>query len=225
MQKKILWIIFILLASVSILAGETRVYQEKEGTRVTTHFFSIVTVEDGFSVDLKSETPEGPIFQKYRLDKNLGTLSWEFESAHENIKVNAERENNRITMKGTDRGKPIDKRFKINKLPWNQTFNIGLEAFLGSTKRRMYFWAIGVGGPGNMKITKFKVKRKDIESVYLEKTNKKVEAEHVTISLSGLLSMFWTGHYWFRKSDGKFLRYRGKNKPGGPVALMELISD
>lgn len=225
MQKNLLWIVVIVLASASILMGETRVYREKEGNRVTTHNFTIDATAAGFSIDLRSETPEGPVSQKYRLDKNLGTLWWEYDSPHDKTKVNAVRENNRITMKGTDKGNPIDKTFKISQLPWNQTFNIGLEGFPKSDKKKMYFWAIGIGGPGNMKITKFKVKRKGVENVYLEKMNKKVEAVHVTISLSGLLSMFWTGHYWYRKSDGKFLRYSGKNKPGGPIAFMELINE
>jgi len=225
MKKNFVWLVVLVLASLQVQAGETRVYREKEGTRVTVHNFTIETTESGFFFDLRSETPEGQVSQKYRLDKNLGTLSWEYNSPHDKTNVSAVRKGNVITMKGIDRGNPLDKTFKINELPWNQTFNIGLEEFSRSDAGKMYFWAIGIGGPGNMKITKFKVKRKNVERVYLEKMNKKVAAVHVTISLSGLLSMFWTGHYWYRESDGKFLRYRGKNRPGGPVALMELISE
>jgi hypothetical protein len=43
--------------------------------------------------------------------------------------------------------------------------------------------------------------------------------------LSGLLAVFWHGDYWYRKADGRFLRYRGKNRPGGPEALSELVGE
>ncbi len=227
-DKKNLWMAILLmsgmlLTGIFVLGTETRLYREKEGSRVTMHHFTIDVTEDGFNIHLKSETPEGDVFQAYRLDRNQDTVYWHYNRPADNTTVTAERKGNVITMKGTDRGDPVEKEFKIDRLQWNQTFNIGLETFAGSKKEKTYFWAIGIGGPGNMKITKFKAKRKEVENVYIEKLNKKIEAVHVTISLTGLLSMFWTGHYWYRESDGAFLRYRGKNKPGGPVAVMELI--
>ena len=54
---------------------------------------------------------------------------------------------------------------------------------------------------------------------------KEIAAVHLRISLSGLLSIFWHGDYWYRKGDGRFLRYRGKNRSGGPVAVSELVEE
>jgi hypothetical protein len=204
-----------------------RLYEEREGKKLTTHRFTIDTVDSGFSIELTSETGNAKTVQTFQLDKHLATLSWSFDAPHKKTKVTAVRKENRIYLEGTDEGDPIKKTYKINDLPWNQSFNIGLEQFALSDEEVMQFWAIGTTGPGNMKITKFNVKKKKTESITLNTPDaavtRQVEAVYITISLSGLLSLFWTGKYWFRKSDGWFLRYRGKNRTGGPIAVMQLI--
>lgn len=205
------------------LPGETRVYKEREGEKVTTHRFVIEPVDPGFTVDLTSESGGVKVFQTFRLDAGLATLSWSYHAPHKKTNVTAVREDNRIFLEGTDEGDPVKKTYKINSLPWNQSFNIGLEHFVLSSGESMKFWAIGTSSPGYLKITKFSVKKKDYENITLESAAEPVEAIHITISLSGILSLFWTGKYWYRKSDGRFLRYKGKNKSGGPVAVMELI--
>ncbi|UCH94489.1 MAG: hypothetical protein JSV88_30055 [Candidatus Aminicenantes bacterium] len=216
-------ILVILLIGPFLADGATRVYEQKTKDQVTTHRFAIKTTEPGYSIDLQSEIEENVIKQTFEVDAHLATLSWVYEDPKENTKVTASRQENKIFLKGRTRGKPIDKTFKINELPWNQTFNIGLEGFAVSAEKSVIFWAIGTRGPGNMKITRFKVKKKRIETITIK--GKEVEAVYVTISLTGLLSVFWTGKYWYRKSDGIFLRYKGKNGPGTGISIMELVSE
>ena len=206
-----------------LLNGMNRVYEEKAGNQVTTHRFVIEATETGYSINLESKTGDTVSKQTYEVDANLATRSWAFENPKENTTVTASREGNKIFLKGRSRGKPIDKTFKINELPWNQTFNIGLEGFVLSSEKSMKFWSIGTKGPGNMKITKFKVKRKRIETITIK--GKTVESVYVTISLTGLLSIFWTGNYWYLKSDGRFIRYKGKGGPGIGMTIMELVSE
>lgn len=220
----LLMVTFLWVLQSASLPGETRVYEEREGDRVTTHRFVIESSGSGFNVELTSETGKGKIYQTFQLDAGLAAFSWSYDAPFKKTKVTAVRKENTIFLEGTDEGDPVKKTFRINALPWNQGFNIGLEHFALSSEKSMTFWAIGTSGPGNMKITKFKVKKKDDEIVTLGLTGQKVEAVYMTISLTGLLSLFWTGKYWFRKSDGWFLKYKGKNKSGGPVAVMELTS-
>jgi hypothetical protein len=203
-----------------LLNGVTRVYEEKTQDQLTTHRFDIQRTPTGYSVNLQSETGDNIIKQTFTVDAHLATLNWVFENPEENTKVTASREGNKIFLRGQSRRKPIEKTFKINELSWNQTFNIGLERFVLSPEKSMIFWAIGTRGPGNMKITRFKVKKKGIETITIN--GKQVEAVYITISLTGLLSIFWTGHYWYRKSDGVFLRYKGKSGPGTGDSIMEL---
>ena len=97
----------------------------------------------------------------------------------------------------------------------------------GSVRRQggesFQFRSIGTQGPGELKIGKFTARRKGGEKILL--AGNEIAAVHLRISLSGLLSIFWHGDYWYRKNDGRFLRYRGKNKPGGAVAVSELVMD
>jgi hypothetical protein len=228
-QTLALFLVAVLFMWAVPLPGQSpvyRVYEEREGKKLTTHRFVINSVDSGFSIDLTSEIEGNKIDQTFQLDSDLDTLSWTYHAPHKKTKVKAVRKENRIFLEGTDEGDPIKKTFKINRLPWNQSFNIGLEKFALSSEKAMQFWAIGTTGPGNMKITKFNVKKKKTETITLNEPGtpgKQVEAVYLTISLSGILSLFWTGKYWYRKSDGWFLRYRGKNKAGGPIAVMQLI--
>ena len=224
-KKQLALLLTITLTGAAYLPGQTRVYKEKEGEKVTFHRIQIEPTTVGYTINLTSESGSKHTVQKFQLDTELATLSWSYEAPHTKTKITAFRKENKIFLQGIDDGDPVEKTFKINEFPWNQTFNIGLEKFALSPEESMKFWAIGTSGPGNMKITKFNVKRKEIETITLNSMEQPIEAIHFTISLTGLLSMFWTGHYWFRKSDGRFLKFSGKNRASGPVAVSELISE
>lgn len=205
------------------LNGETRVYEERTKKQVTTHRFLFEESSSSYLISLRSEKGGEQIDQKYELKPNLAAFSWHYENPKEKTKVTANRRGNKIFLSGLHKGEKINKTFKINELSWNQSFNIGLEKFAVSTEKSKKFWAIGTSGTGDMKISKFSVKKKGVERITLK--GKEVEAVHVKISLSGLLSIFWSGSYWYRKTDGKFLRYKGKGGPGTSVTIMELISE
>lgn len=201
----------------------TRIYEERSKNSLIVHRFFIEKSSSGYSIDLQSEKNGLRIKQKYEVDKNLATLSWNYDDPHRKTNVTAARKGNRIYLSGMHRGNPIEKTFKIDELPWNQTFNIGLEHFALGPEKSMKFWSIGTSGPGNMKITTFKVKKKKIEIITVN--GKAVEALHMRMSLTGLLSIFWSGSYWYRKNDGRFVRYQGKGGPGTGVTIMELRSE
>lgn len=225
-KKLFIRLLIIVFICTTFLSARQRVYQEKTGSLVVTHHFNIETTTNGYTIHLTTESNEGSISQLFLLDKTLATQNWSYDAPNKKTKLQATRQGKAIMMKGTDEGSPIQKTFEIDELPWNQTFNIGLEQFALNTKTdSCKFWAIGVGGPGNMKITRFKVKKKSSEPILLTVGNQKMPAIYMTISLTGLLSLFWTGEYWYRQGDGVFLRYKGKNKPGASVSFMQLVSE
>jgi len=222
MKKPLVTIFFIMLIGffgTGLVHGKTRVYEEKTGNRLTTHRFVIEESVPGYDITLRSETGGQRIDQKYKLKTNLDALSWDYENPAENTKITAVKKKNKIYLKGIHKGRQINKIFKTNDLPWNQSFNIGLEKFALSPEKFMKFRAIGTSGPGDMKVTTFSVKKKNIETITA--SGKKVEALHVQISLSGLLSIFWKGNYYYRKADGIFLLYKGKGR-GSSRTVMEL---
>ena len=53
-----------------------------------------------------------------------------------------------------------------------------------------------------------------------------LEAMRVKVSPWGLLSLFWSSLYWYRSSDGTFVRFEGvRGLPGTPKTVVELIGE
>lgn len=201
----------------------TLTYREDEGGAVTTHVIRIQAAEDGFRVELSSSRPAGTVRQSFRLASDLGTRAWTFRDPARAMELDASVLDGRIVLSGSFKGKKVDKPFAAGGPPWNQLFQMGLGPFVLSEKEETSFRSIGTQGPGELKIGKMSVTRKGEEEIELD--GRRIAAVHVRISLSGLLSIFWHGDYWYRKSDGLFLRYRGKNRSGGPIAVSELVAE
>lgn len=72
-------------------------------------------------------------------------------------------------------------------------------------------------------IAKFKAVKLGEEKI--EVMGEKIDAIHIKITLAGLLEAFFTGNYWFRKTDGRTVI---EEIPQGPEALLtrsELIKE
>jgi len=207
----------------SILGAETLTYREMEGEAVTIHVLRFQAQGDGFRVELSSSRNEAVVRQTFLVDADLATREWTFSDPARRMELAASVRGEKIVLAGSKQGKKVDKRFDSEGAPWNQLFQIGLGPFVLSGRKGMTFRSIGTQGPGELKIGKMTVTRKEDAPISLGGRN--VDAVRLRISLSGLLSIFWHGDYWFRKADGRFLRYRGKNRPGGPEAVSELAEE
>lgn len=207
----------------SPLGSNTLTYREVEGDIVTTHVLTFTPEESGFLGDLCTRRPGGDVFQTLRVDADLATLAWTFSDPGRRMDLAARVQGQDIVLTGSLAGKRVDRRFSAKGPPWNQLFQVGLGPFALSGEKSMAFRSIGTQGPGELKIGKMSVTRKGEETI--EIAGKPVAAIQLRISLSGLLSVFWHGDYWYRRSDGLFLRYRGRNRKGGPIAVSELIEE
>jgi len=207
-----------------LLPAETLTYHEVEGESTVTHNITITPAPPGYSVELASRrSGGGTVRQTFRTAADLSSLAWAFSDPERQMELAARIEGEDILLTGTFRGKKVEKKFAAKGPPWNQLFQMGLGAFVLAGEKSFQFRSIGTQGPGEMKIGKFTVRRQDDEKISFG--GKEITAVHLRVSLSGLLSIFWHGDYWFRQSDGRFLRYRGKNRSGGPVAVSELVAE
>ncbi len=202
---------------------ETLTYREVEGEAAATHVISILPEGSGFRVELATTRAGGVVRQTFRTAADLATLDWTFSDPARKMELAAVVQGEAIVLTGSFQGKKVAKKFSATGAPWNQLFQVGLGPFALSTGGSFQFRSIGTQGPGELKIGKFTVTRKAAETIDL--AGMKVSAVRLRISLSGLLSVFWHGDYWFRSGDGRFLRYRGKNRSGGPVAVSELVGE
>jgi hypothetical protein len=204
-------------------AGETLTFREVEGGEVATHVLAILAEGQGWRVELVTTRAQGVVRQTFRTAADLTTLGWTFSDPGRHMELAAAIQGEDIVLTGSFQGKKIAKKFAAAGAPWNQLFQVGLGPFALSGRKSAPFRSIGTQGPGELKIGKFTVTRQAEETIDL--AGKKIAAVHLRISLSGLLAIFWHGDYWYRPGDGRFLRYRGKNRPGGAVAVSELAGE
>ena len=204
--------------------AETLTYREVEGEITVIHTITITHAPPGYRIELASQrTVGGTVRQTFRTAADLSTLAWSFSDPGRQMELDARMQGEAVILSGSLRGRPLANEFKTGDLAWNQLFQIGMEPIVISGETEFKFCSIGTEGPGELKMGKFTATRENEEMIQLG--GKETAAVHLRVSLSGLLSIFWHGDYWYRKSDGRFLRFRGKNRPSGPVAVLELIAE
>jgi hypothetical protein len=213
-----------LLGLVSLLRpAETLTYREVEGDITVVHTLTITPAPQGWSIELASLRSGGTVRQTFRTAADFSTLAWTFSDPARRMELAAGVQGDEIVLSGSFAGAKVDKRFQAGGAPWNQLFQMGLVPFVQGGDESRKFRSIGTQGPGELKIGKFTVTRQNKEKILLG--GKEIETVHLRISLSGFLSIFWHGDYWYRMGDGRFLRYQGKNRSGGPVAVSELVQE
>lgn len=219
------FIVFLALeAFVSLCVwSEIRVYRETVGKKVIFHNYTIEPMAEGYLIKLVKMSDELEDEAEFELDSSLATLKWFYRNPKKKTAVTAYQENNFISLSGTYEEKKLNKKFKINDSPWKQIISLDLENFVSTGEKEVTFWAIGIEGPGAMKISELSAKLKNEETVTVDE--KEVDAIRIRISMTGIMSVLWHGDYWYRKSDNKFIRYEGDSGPGTPLSITELIQE
>ena len=170
----------------------------KRGERVETHWI----------------TPDKAYFNL--CDATGATLEWRFRGNAADIR--AWRSGDRIRLEGTRDGKTVNEDIEIDASPWFQPLSYALGRFSQSQRDSIAFWTIR---PDNLDVVKLRASNLGDEQVTTKAGT--FTARKISISLNGFLSHFWQAHYWFRHTDGLFVRYRGANGlPGTPTTTIQL---
>jgi len=136
-----------------------------------------------------------------------GVQEWYLKDKKNDTELKAVREGNKINIEGRLKGKEFKKEHGIDDRPWHQLFT--WDYFVRSNEKRIEFWALRPEDPASSGIlVAYKEKEEKITMAGLE-----TDAYNVKVTLGGLLSIFWTGDYWYRKSDGFYVR----SKPTGNI--------
>jgi hypothetical protein len=177
-------------------------------------------IEDGYYLKSTVTKEEDKDFiTEAKLNKDFETVEWKLKDLKKNMDVTAVREGNKIIITGMFDGKEDNKKeIGIDDRPWHQIFQLGLMKFaITDTKEKsIEFWGLRPDNPGSSGV--LAASKDKIETI--EINGKKMEASKLRIGLAGWLSIFWTGDYWFRLSDGLYI----KAKPAGNVSA-ELIEE
>lgn len=172
---------------------------------------------DGYLLESRSENGEQ---HEVFVDKSLATKWWDYRDPAKGIDIHAQRSGSALLIRGTLKGKPFERREEIDSSPWYQSIERSFEPLAlapeGSTTE---FWVLQ---PDTLRARKIQARNEGVDRLMIE--GQSVSAARLRISLPGFLAAFWSSSYWYRLSDGKFVRFEGLHgPPGSPVTTVELI--
>lgn len=145
-----------------------------------------------------------------RTDAALHTQAWSMRDHREETDVEVLRQGNSLVVQGRWRGAVILKQIELDDSPWFQATSLSLRPFILSGQAAVSFWTLR---PDTLKAYKITATRQGVES--LSVPSGQTSAVRVELRLGGLLAPFWRGRYWFRASDGLFLRFDGSGDASG----------
>ncbi|OFZ54173.1 MAG: hypothetical protein A2231_11210 [Candidatus Firestonebacteria bacterium RIFOXYA2_FULL_40_8] len=140
-----------------------------------------------------------------KLNKDFETIEWKCNNPKKNIQVSALRKGNKIILTGTfDKKENNKKEINIDARKWQQVYQLGLMKFAVKEPvgKSIEFWSLNPDEPQNAMVLAAVKESRELIDLH----GKKVGAARLKICLAGFLSVFWTGDYWFRLSDGFFVR-------------------
>jgi len=145
------------------------------------------------------------VITEAKLNTDFETKEWKFTNPEKNIKVTAVRKENKILLTGTFDNKENNKKeINIDERKWQQIYQLGFMKFAVSSDKAnsIEFWCLNPDEPGNAMVL---VAAKESREI-IELNGSRIKTAKLKICLAGLLSVFWTGDYWFRLSDGFFVK-------------------
>jgi hypothetical protein len=149
--------------------------------------------------------------------------AWKSGNVREGTQVTAVRSGDSLLLTGIFRKKPVAKSYPLNGVAWKQMIPFDLADFAFSKSASLTFLTLALMGPYPLKTAQMQAKRIGEET--LSYKGEKFAAIHVRVSPAGIFAALWHANYWFRKSDGVFIRSESTGIPGRPGAVMELTGE
>jgi hypothetical protein len=149
------------------------------------------------------------------LDKEFATVQWTNTKSDGTVDVYS-REGDTITADVIRNGKPRKVQREIDDSPWYASMEYGLGQFFRSGKQSVQFWNIL---PENLKA--YKMTAEVLSTEMLDLNGVPTETLRVLVTINGIPAVFFHFMYWFRETDGFFVRFEGaKGRPGTPLTTM-----
>lgn len=211
MDRLILAATCLLLSVAPLMADETLVYRHATGDQVTLEERRISSTREGPLI----ETPQEIAW----LTEDGATRRWEFREPDTETTVTAERSGEIIAVTGTLQGREVRREVRSDK-EWHQLIEHALEDFAVSGRQSTRLWSFR---SDSMDLTEFRAERQGTEA--LDLPGGMVETVHVEVRLTGLFSAFWHADYWFRATDGRFVRYAAERGRNEPLTVIELVAE
>ena len=211
---------FLLLFTPGFAQSVKYSYINRFGTNRSLSDLETVKSEDGYNAFSNfTNSFSNSASSAFRLDDSYATLDWYFTNLSADTAFHAVRESNTIRITGIFKGKKYDNTRAIGDFPWIQEWNNGCSELVRRGNTNFIYYSINQMDP-SMGMT---FKGVFLKEEAIDVNNETVKALHYRISLTGLLEAFWSADFWFRKSDGRYIRSVMKSPNGQMVS--ELVSE
>lgn len=151
---------------------------------------------------------------EYVMNKSFQTEKWKVTNIQLKTDLTIELRNNIYSITGKFKGKSITKTIKSNGYVWYQNIAYNAGVLLKDKKIVKY----ECFRPDNIKLYTMVAEAQGMEQFMGTNTNK------IKVSLTGLLSAFWSCSYYFNPETLSFVGYKGVNgKPGTPETIIKII--
>ncbi len=209
------YIIFILFLPTLLFSEATNYYEIAIGEDVYYSSFSTTTTDSLILYIYRHEVEEQ--INYYNFDGI--TQKFTHKDSTRSIDLIAIKDGRNVILKGISEEKNIDTIIKLDESPWKQSMSYSLSDFALGNIEKIEYWIIRLD---KFKGEKMQAEKAGTEVITIQSTQ--YNTVKVKISASGLRSKFWSGNYWFRASDGLFLKYEGWNGlPGSTKTIIEFI--
>ena len=153
--------------------------------------------------------------EDYTLDEYFETLRFRVVNTGEQTDYMGERREKQVFIRGQFKGEKVERTMTIDERPFYYNPKIGLIAFVRSGKTRGKFW-----GFQNKELKVYPMKATNEGSDMISVNGKDVKAIKVYWTVDDFRSVFFKRTYWFRESDGLYLKQKAD---GGK--FRELVSE
>ena len=215
-----LYLIFSLSFISAAEAGKDKYYYDyihkATGEVREKHKVVMEDLKDGLmAIDREVESADKALIEEMIVDEEGSTISWMVKDEKNNTDYQGKREGNKLILTGKKKGKVIDKEVELDDKLFYFTPKFNLTPFILSEAEQVRFWMLRKD-----ELTKYlmQAKKKAIET--LEIDGEKVEVIRVYYSATGPGEKFYKRTYYFRKSDGIFLKKKAPKKAKSLVGVL-----
>lgn len=209
-MKKSTLLMGLLVLGVCNLEAETTITRETMEGKSSLITTVITRSPEGNLIRESVESKEGSSSNLVAQDGSLREMIFKIAEGSGTLRSDGKT----LTYDITYQGKPLKGTTDLQGLPWYGNFERGLKQMIKSRQDRLVFASVSLADPG--KVNEMEFVREGTEKIGNQ------EAHRVKVSLTGMMSMFWSAQFWV-STEGRILRYKGNYGPGTPERLLELV--
>lgn len=135
-------------------------------------------------------------------------------------KLTLERQGRRMVLSGTLGSKAVSREFEVDDTAWYGSILFMRDYVLAGTPETVFYMT----QPEDNQVIKLKAIREAEETIRVD--GEDVATVRVRFTLPDFRSIFWSSTYWFRASDGLFVKsLETRGPPGAAKVSVELVDE